>query len=125
VAVAIIVTAVVHIILVDYYVNSLWKQALWVILAGALVALLLWVRIAKPLMLHRRPWTIERVTAERGETTTLTIRPDGHPGFRFHPGQYAWILVDRSPFSLTQHPFSFSSSGEAEGPIDVSIKALG
>jgi predicted ferric reductase len=124
-AVVIIVTAVVHIVLVDYCINSLWKQALWVIMFAALVTLSVWVRIAKPLMLRRRPWTIERVTPERGETTTLTLRPDGHPGFRFHPGQYAWILVDRSPFSLAQHPFSFSSSGQSEGSIDISIKALG
>jgi predicted ferric reductase len=124
-AVVIIVAALVHITLVDYYINSLWKQALWIIMTAVFVTLLAWVRIAKPLMLRRRPWTIERVTPERGETTTLTVRPDGHPGFRFHPGQYAWILVDRSPFSLTQHPFSFSSSGLSEGPIDISIKALG
>jgi predicted ferric reductase len=124
-AVVIIVTALVHVILVDHYVNSLWKQALWVIMSAAFVTLLVWVRIWKPLTLRRRPWTIERVAPERGETTTLTLQPDGHPGFRFRPGQYAWIVVDRSPFSLTQHPFSFSSNGQSEGPIDISIKALG
>ncbi len=124
-AVVLIVAALVHIILVDYYLGSEWKQVLLVVMSAAFVELLVWVRIGKPLTLERRPWTIERVTAEWGETTTLTLRPDGHPGFRFHPGQYAWIIVDRSPFSLTQHPFSFSSSGEDEGPIDISIKALG
>jgi predicted ferric reductase len=124
-AVVVIVAALVHVILVDYYINSLWKQALWVVMSAAFVALLVWVRIGKPLTLRRRPWTIERVTPERGETTTLTLRPVGHPGFRFRPGQYAWIVVDRSPFSLTQHPFSFSSNGESEGAIDISIKALG
>lgn len=124
-AVVAIVAALVHVILVDYYLNSLWKQALWVVMSGAFVTLLAWVRIGKPLMLRRRPWTIERVTPERGDTTTITLRPDGHRGLQFHPGQYAWIVVDRSPFSLTQHPFSFSSSGESLGPIDISIKALG
>jgi predicted ferric reductase len=124
-AVVVIVAAVVHIILVDYYLNSFWKQALWVVLAAAFVALVVWVRVVKPSILRRRPWSIARVTPERGATTTLTLRPDGHRGFRFHPGQYAWIVVDRSPFSLTQHPFSFSSSGQVEGPLDISIKALG
>jgi predicted ferric reductase len=124
-AVVVIVAALVHLILVDYYINSVWKQALWVVMSAAFVTLLVWVRIGKPLTLRRRPWTIERVMPERGETTTLTLRPDGHPGFRFKPGQYAWIVVDRSPFSLTQHPFSFSSNGESDGAIEISIKALG
>lgn len=124
-AVVTIAAALVHVILVDYYINSLWKQVLWVVMSAAFVTLLVWVRIGKPLTLRRRPWTIERVAPQRGETTTLTLRPDGHRGFRFKPGQYAWIVVDRSPFSLTQHPFSFSSNGQSDGPIDISIKALG
>src|SRR5690606_18822073 len=44
--------------------------------------------------------------------------------FRFQPGQFAWFAFDRSPFSLTQHPFSFSSSAE-HGEVEVAIKALG
>ena len=124
-AVVAVAAALVHVLLVDYYINSLWKQALWIAMSAAFVAVLVWVRIGKPLTLLRSPWTIERVTPERGETTTITVRPEGHRGFQFDPGQYAWIVVDRSPFSLTQHPFSFSSSGEAEDEIDISIKALG
>jgi predicted ferric reductase len=125
-AVVVIVAALVHVILVDYYINSPWKQALWVVMSAAFVTLLGWVRLGKPLTLRRRPWTIERVTPERGETTTLTLRPIGHPGFRFRPGQYAWIVVDRSPFSLTQHPFSFSSSAEAvDGRVEMTIRNLG
>jgi predicted ferric reductase len=94
-------------------------------MSGAFVALLVWVRIGKPLTLRRRPWRIEGITPERGQTTTLTLRADGHRGFRFAPGQYAWFAIGRSPFSLTKHPFSFSSSGDSDGVIDVSIKALG
>jgi predicted ferric reductase len=95
------------------------------VMSAAFVTLLVWVRVGKPLTLSRRPWTIERVTPEHGDTTTLTFRPDGHRGFRFQPGQYAWIVIDRSPFSLTQHPFSFSSSAASDDALDVSIKVLG
>jgi predicted ferric reductase len=45
-------------------------------------------------------------------------------GFRFEPGQFAWFAIGRSPFSLTQHPFSFSSSAERE-EVEVAVKALG
>jgi predicted ferric reductase len=44
--------------------------------------------------------------------------------FRFEPGQFAWFAIGRSPFSLTQHPFSFSSSAEG-GEAEIAVKALG
>lgn len=124
-AVVVVVAALMHALLVDHYLDTAWKRALWGLMAAAFVALLGWVRIARPLLLRRRPWTIERVTPERGRATTLTLRPDGHPGFRFAPGQYAWFAIGRSPFSLTKHPFTLSSSGDTASTVEVSIKALG
>jgi predicted ferric reductase len=55
----------------------------------------------------------------------LTLRPAGHDGLRFQPGQFAWITVGRSPFALTSHPFSLSSSAETHGSVEVAIKAAG
>ena len=63
--------------------------------------------------------TVVRVDAQRGNASTLVIEPVGHRGFGFDPGQFGWIAIDRSPFSITQHPFSFSSAGDTaagEGP---------
>jgi predicted ferric reductase len=124
-AVTCVGTALVHVLLVDHYIDSRWKQALWLLMTAAFVALLGWVRVAKPLMLWRRPWTIDKVTPERGRCTTLTMRPSGHRGMSFEPGQFAWFVIDRAPFAFTQHPFSFSSSAEADGEIEVTVKALG
>ncbi len=124
-AVVVVVAALMHVLLVDYYLSSTWKQALWILMSGAFVSLVLWVRIGKPLVQRRRPWTVEEVTAERGQTTTLTLRATGHDGFRFAPGQYGWFAIGRSSFSMTKHPFSFSSNGDADGVVAVSIKSLG
>ena len=41
------------------------------------------------------------------------MRPEGHAGFRFRPGQFGWLTLWGSPFKITGHPFSFSSSAEA------------
>lgn len=124
-AVVIIVASLMHALLVDYYLNTTWKRVLWILMMAAFGAVLVWVRIGKPLLLWGRPWSVERVTAERGRTTTLTLRADGHRGIDFVPGQYAWFAIGSSPFALTKHPFSFSSSSEADGTLEVSIKALG
>jgi predicted ferric reductase len=124
-AVMAVVAALVHVLLVDYYVDSLWKQALWTIMTAAFLWLLVWVRLLRPLRIRRRPWTVDRVTPERDQTTVLTLRPNEHDGLRFEPGQFAWITIDRSPFSATSHPFSFSSSAEVNSSLQFTIKAAG
>lgn len=124
-AVIAVVAALIHVLLVNYYVDSIWKQALWSLMTAAFVWLLVWVRLLRPLRIRRRPWTVDRVTPERGSTTVLTLRPTGHAGLRFEPGQFAWITVGRSPFSVTSHPFSFCSSAESNGSVEVAIKAAG
>jgi len=84
------------------------------------------VRLAKPLFMLRRPYRISEVRRERGDTSTLVMRPDGHPGFRFSPGQFAWLTVWGTPFKITGHPFSFSSSAAApDGRVEMTIRNLG
>ena len=43
-----VVGALLHILFVDEYVSSLWKQILWGLMTGAFVGLLAWVRVVKP-----------------------------------------------------------------------------
>jgi predicted ferric reductase len=121
-AVVLVVGGVGHIIFVDEYVSSLWKQILWALMSAAFVGLLLWVRLVKPW--RARSWTVSSVTAEPGDTTAVALTPPAGADFTFLPGQFAWFAIGRSAFSLTQHPFSFSSSAE-RGDVEVAIKALG
>jgi predicted ferric reductase len=123
-AVAAVLGALVHVYFVDEYVSTIWKRALWALMSIAFVALLVWVRLLKPRTLRERPWRLERVGAERGRTTTLVLRPPDGVAFRFEPGQFAWFTFGGSPFALTRHPFSFSSSAEG-GEVEIAVKALG
>jgi predicted ferric reductase len=84
------------------------------------------VRIIKPLFQLRRPYRIAEVREERGDTLTLVMQPDGHAGFHFTPGQFGWLTVWGSPFKITGHPFSFSSSAAViDGRVEMSIRNLG
>jgi len=121
-ALVLVLGALGHILFVDEYVSSLWKQILWGLMSAAFVGLIVWVRVIKPRRALGRPWRLERVTPERGGTTTLALKPPA--GFGFQPGQFAWFAIGRSPFSLTQHPFSFSSSAERD-EAEIAVKALG
>jgi predicted ferric reductase len=121
-AVVLVVGALAHVLFVDEYVSSLWKQILWSLMTIAFVALVLWVRLIKPR--RARPWRLARITPERGGTTVLTLTPPASEEFHFEPGQFAWFALGQSPFTLTQHPFSFSSSAERD-EVEIAVKALG
>jgi predicted ferric reductase len=125
-SIAVVGLALAHIQLVGYYVNAPWKQVVWTLSTVAFVAVLGWVRIVRPVVRLGRPWEVVGVRAERGNAWTITLRPLGHDGIRFEPGQFGWIIIGRSPFATTQHPFSFSSSSEAgDGSVEMTIKAVG
>ena len=124
-AMAAVAFALVHMLLVGHYLDLPWKRILWVIYGVFWIGLLAYTRLIKPWMLLRRPYRVTRVQAERGSTWSLTVAPAGHPGFRFQPGQFAWITLRASPFADAEHPFSISSSAEQTGSLTFTIKALG
>jgi predicted ferric reductase len=124
-SVAAVLLALVHVQLAGYYFHAPWKRALWTIIVLSWLLLLLYVRLLKPFLLLRKPYRVVSVHAEGGESWTLRLRPEGHRGFRFMPGQFAWLTLQHSPFSLNEHPFSIASSAEQAGEIAFTIKELG
>jgi predicted ferric reductase len=116
----------VHMVGWGFYLADPWKRALWICMAIFWLCLLFYVRLFKPLFMLRRPYRIAEVRAERGDTTTVVMTPEGHAGFRFTPGQFGWLTLWGSPLKITGHPFSFSSSAEAgDGRVAMSIRNLG
>jgi predicted ferric reductase len=121
-----VTAGILHMIGWGFYLVDPWKRALWIGLTIFWIGLLLYVRIVKPLFMLRRPYRVAEVRKERGDTLTLVMQPDGHPGFRFSPGQFGWLTLWGSPFKITGHPFSFSSSAAAaDGRVEMSIRNLG
>ncbi len=117
--------AMTHMQLVGVYLASPWKRALWGLYAAVWVGTLAYARVVRPIAMMLRPYEIERVRPERGHAWTLDLRPVGHDGARFAPGQFAWLTVARSPFADIEHPFSYSSSAEAPSSPSFTIKELG
>ena len=115
-----------HMVGWGFYLVDPLKRALWIGMTLFWIGLLIYVRLFKPLFMLRRPYRVTEVRAERGDTTTLVMLPDAHAGFRFKPGQFGWLTLWASPFRITGHPFSFSSSAEApDGRVEMTIRALG
>jgi predicted ferric reductase len=125
-AVVAIAAGIIHMVGSGFYLTDPWKRGLWIGLTIFWVGLLFYVRLVKPLFIMRRPYRVSEVREERGDTWTLGMRPEGHSGLRFGPGQFGWLTLWGSPFKITGHPFSFSSSAEAAGGrVEMTIKNLG
>ncbi|PSB12773.1 oxidoreductase [filamentous cyanobacterium CCP2] len=124
-AMSAIVLGLAHAIGVSYYLSLFWKVVLWSGLILAALLLMAYVRLIKPMMMTRKPYLVEDVISQRGDVWTLALRPHGHEGITFEPGQFAWITLNISPFRMREHPFSMSSSGDHAERLEFSIKALG
>ena len=107
------------------FLDTEWKQWLWSVYGAFWVALIVYVRVVRPIRARRQPWTVAEVRRERGEVWTLVLEPRSGAPLRFAPGQFAWLTLRASPFAMREHPFSIASSAEHGGRIEVTIKALG
>ena len=124
-AVAGVAFTILHIEGSGYYITIPWKRILWTVYALSWIGLLMQVRLIKPWMMLKRPYSVESLRKERGRAWTLILRPEGHRGLRFKPGQFAWLTIGKSPFAIEEHPFSFSSSAVYPETLSFTIKELG
>ena len=124
-AIAALGLALAHIGGVGHYVAAPWKRALWTGIGLSWLGVIAYVRVGRPWWMLRRPYDVIDVRPERGDAWTVVVRPRGHEGFRYHPGQFAWLTLRASPFSMREHPFSISSGPVASGQLEFTIKELG
>ncbi len=124
-ATVIVFIGLVHVLRVGFYIDDGWKRATWSGLTAGAIGLLGYTRVVRPLRLARRPWRVAEVRREPGSSWTVALEPVGHGGLRFEAGQFAWVTIGASPFSLDQHPFSFASSAERRDRVEFTVKELG
>jgi len=114
-----------HAIGVGNYMGLFWKAVLWSGIMLVSLWLIIYVRLIKPWLMTQKPYVVEEVMSQRGDVWTLALRPLGHEGFKFQPGQFAWLTLNITPLSMREHPFSMSSSGDRADRLEFGIKAIG
>jgi predicted ferric reductase len=124
-AIAALGLALAHISGVGHYVAAPWKRVLWTAIGISWLGVITYVRVVRPWWMLRRPYDVVEVRPERGDAWTVVVRPRGHQGFRYHPGQFAWLTLRAGPFAMREHPFSMSSSAMTSGQLEFTIKELG
>jgi predicted ferric reductase len=107
---AILFIGMVHALQVSHYLEPLWKKA---VMGGSFLTygyLVLHTRIVRPWFNRKKPYNVVAGKPERGNCWTLTVEPVGHKRLDFICGQFVWLTIGPTPFSLQQHPFSIASS---------------
>jgi len=117
--------ALFHMFKVNYYMSLTYQKVIWLVLTSIWLSIILYIRVARPIIMIKKPYKVVRVQQERGQSWSLYLKPDGHEGMSFEAGQFAWI-TNESPFIFRENPFSFSTSSESDDKvIGFTIKELG
>jgi predicted ferric reductase len=126
-ALVVIFAALVHIFIIGRYTTTPVMKGVWILYSVLVMGLIIWYKIYTPLKNWRTPWILIENRVERGDSRTLVLEPEGHAGWSFEPGQFAWIKTGRTPFHIGQHPISISSRADVEkgGQVAFTIRNLG
>ena len=119
--------SVAHLLAVNGYSAATPMRWLIGVYTALFLVLLLRYRLLRPLWLGQTPWVLTANDEAGGRSRLLRVQPDGHRGFRFEPGQFAWLITGGSPLSAQQHPLSIASSAERspDQAIEFLVKAQG
>ncbi|MCB2190666.1 MAG: ferric reductase-like transmembrane domain-containing protein [Deltaproteobacteria bacterium] len=102
-------------------------QVWWYLALAAAAVVFTWHRLARPALLARRAWAVERVRAETDEATTVELAPPaGEEPYSHLPGQFHFLTpLDAEGLPRQEHHFTISSSPERKDVRASTIKALG
>jgi 3-phenylpropionate/trans-cinnamate dioxygenase ferredoxin reductase subunit len=124
-AVVLLGASFVHVVLVARFTDdAAMRWGSFAMVALAAVALF-YLRVARPFARGWQPYVLERVEQETPTAATLVLRADGHGGMVFAPGQFAWLKLADSRYSLREHPFSIASSAARPEELRFTIRSAG
>ncbi len=99
--------------------------SVWLAMTAVAVGSLLMVYLVVPWLQKRRPWRVTSVVPLTPKQWEVNVAPEGHLGLDYRAGQFVWLNVGHSPFSMRENPFSLSSAPAAGPSVSFMIKELG
>jgi predicted ferric reductase len=114
-----------HALMAGRYSDDPILIGFWSVLISIAFLSLMSVYIVKALLQLRRPWYVESVEPAALGTWKVVIAPVKHHGLCYEAGQFAWLKVGSSPFTLAENPFSISSAPASSNRLEFLIKELG
>lgn len=114
-----------HALAVGRYSASFWLFWFWWILVSVAVGALVFGRLVAPLLKARHPYEVVSVRTIALDTLELVIRPVWGSALEFRAGQFVWLNLAHSAFSLHENPFSISSAPAQRPDVHLIIKEVG
>jgi predicted ferric reductase len=97
----------------------------WLAMTGVAIGSLLYVYVCVPVLEKARSWHVISVRSLTPKQWEVTVKPNGHRGLEYKAGQFVWLNVGHSSFSMQENPFSICSAPAAGPEISFMIKELG
>jgi len=97
----------------------------WAAMTIIAIATLVHVYLTGPLRRLRHPYRVASLERIAEKSWDLMIEPERGSAIDFLPGQFVWLTVGHTPFSITEHPFSISSCPADRPRIGFTIKEVG
>lgn len=97
----------------------------WLLLLAAALGSLIYTYVIAPLGEAGRPYEVTSVRQIALRTWELTVRPRRGEALEFEAGQFVWLNLGHSPFSLHENPFSISSAPAQRPAVQFVIKEVG
>lgn len=86
---------------------------------------LCFIYVLKPVFQIAHPWRVTEIDHLSPRQWGVTISPKGHAGVPYKAGQFVWLNIGHTPFSVKENPFSLSSAPGAGNKMSFVIKELG
>lgn len=114
-----------HTVYAGRYGSQPVMTGVWLAMTAVAVGSLLVVYLLVPLLQKARPWRVASVVQLTPRQWQVTVTPDGRSGLDYRAGQFVWLNLGHSPFSLYENPFSLCSAPAAGPELSFMIKELG
>lgn len=114
-----------HTLTIGRYSADPMLSGFWLALLSVAIGSLVYARVVAPILKARRPYRVVSVRKIALRTWEVAISPIRGQAHDFTAGQFAWLSLGRSAFSLAENPFSISSAPAGRPRLEFVIKEAG
>jgi predicted ferric reductase len=114
-----------HTLTAGRYAAHEWVAMIWQLFSLVALLTLIYRYFVAPLLQASNPWKVSAIEKLSEKQWKLSLEPESGRAMDHRAGQFAWLKLGHSAFSISENPFSIASS-PAQGPeISFVIKELG
>lgn len=100
-------------------------EIFWYVMVGLAALTLVYVYVYSPWRQSRAPYRVVSVEKAAQRTWEVVVEPVRSDAMNFEAGQFAWLTLGVSSYSIREHPFSMSSCPADRPRIGFTIKEVG